>query len=268
MAFPRECRDQALFLSARRCCVCRRYRGVGVQVHHIVPQSNGGSNTLDNAIVLCLDCHMAAGHYNPQHPIGSKFSPEELRAHRDGWYEHVRSSGMEPLEPEYEGCYSRHLLCVDLKAANECLDGDGANLPFLLDSVYDSTASRFMRWAIADEAYPDGDPPPTPIVSEDFERLSAALARGEAAEEVFRELFGSDEADSSPFSPDTYSVVEGEGASTESELRSKQPRFGPPNDEEATDGSGCELWGEVPLATTDRVGGRRFGFGRRSAWYS
>ena len=218
MAFSRECKTEALLLSARRCCVCRRFRGVGVQVHHIVSESNGGSNTLDNAIVLCLDCHMAAGHYNPQHPIGIKFSPEELKSHRDSWYEKVQSSGMRPLETEFEGLYSRHLLCVDRKAANECLDGDGAALPFLLDSVYDSPAARFMRWVIADEAYPDGDPPPTPIVNEDYERLSAAFARGEA-EKVLGEFFGDDDTDSSPFSPDAFSLVQEEGASGESELR-------------------------------------------------
>lgn len=66
MGFSRAIREQALVLAARRCFVCRRLNGVGVEVHHITPLAQGGESTLDNAIVLCFDCHRAAGHYNQQ----------------------------------------------------------------------------------------------------------------------------------------------------------------------------------------------------------
>jgi hypothetical protein len=52
-------------------------------VHHIEQEADGGSNTIENAIVLCLRCHSEAGHYNPRHPIGAKYSPSELVRHRD-----------------------------------------------------------------------------------------------------------------------------------------------------------------------------------------
>lgn len=65
--------------------MCRQV-GRSVEVHHIVPAANGGPTTLDNAIVLCFNCHAEAGHYNPRHPRGTKYSPAELRRHRDEWW--------------------------------------------------------------------------------------------------------------------------------------------------------------------------------------
>jgi hypothetical protein len=64
-----------------------------MELNHIVQASSGGEWTLDNAIPLCFDCHAEVGHYNVQHPRGSKFTPTELKRHRDNWYSKVRSSG-------------------------------------------------------------------------------------------------------------------------------------------------------------------------------
>lgn len=33
------------------------FDGVGLQVHHIIPVSNGGSDDYENLILLCHDCH-------------------------------------------------------------------------------------------------------------------------------------------------------------------------------------------------------------------
>jgi hypothetical protein len=70
----------------RRCCLCHKFTGVGIECHHITPQSKGGDDTYDNCIPLCFDCHAEVGHYSAEHPRGTKFSPEELRGHRDHWY--------------------------------------------------------------------------------------------------------------------------------------------------------------------------------------
>ncbi len=51
-----------------------------------VQESQRGPDTIDNAIVLCLRCHGEVGHYNPKHPIGNKYTSEELVNHRDNWY--------------------------------------------------------------------------------------------------------------------------------------------------------------------------------------
>ena len=83
MAFSNKTKEKALLKSARRCCICLKYKGVKVEVHHIVPESITQDNTLKNAITLCFDCHSDAGHYNPKHPKGNKFSESELKKHRN-----------------------------------------------------------------------------------------------------------------------------------------------------------------------------------------
>lgn len=86
MPFPRDVRTEALVRAARHCCVCRHPKGTALEVHHIIPEADGGPDTFDNAIPLCFDCHASAGHYNIRQPRGTKFSPQELREHRDRWY--------------------------------------------------------------------------------------------------------------------------------------------------------------------------------------
>jgi hypothetical protein len=96
MPFPRDIRDIALVKSHRRCCVCHEFGGRSVNVHHIEQEADGGPNTLGNAICLCLRCHAEAGHFNPRHPMGTKYSPAELRAHRDQWWKHCEDHPDEP----------------------------------------------------------------------------------------------------------------------------------------------------------------------------
>lgn len=88
MSFPDLVREEALVRSRRRCCICQEFAGRNVNVHHIIQEADVGPNDIENAIVLCLRCHAEAGHYNPRHPLGTKYSPEELRCHRDKWWEH------------------------------------------------------------------------------------------------------------------------------------------------------------------------------------
>ena len=87
MPFPNTVREEALVKSQRHCCVCHDFAGRSINVHHIKQEAEGGPNTFENAIVLCLRCHAEAGHFNPKHPLGTKYSPSELIRHRDEWYE-------------------------------------------------------------------------------------------------------------------------------------------------------------------------------------
>ena len=81
-----------MIASARHCCVCHRYKGVKMEVHHIIQEADGGPNTFENAIPLCYDCHSDAGHFNDRHPKGTKFSKQELSKSRDTWYEFIKSN--------------------------------------------------------------------------------------------------------------------------------------------------------------------------------
>lgn len=89
MPFSRNVADEALVRCARTCCLCRRFAGTAIQTHHIIQEADGGSNELENCIPLCLLCHEEVGAYNPAHPIGRSFTPQELLRHRDIWFEFV-----------------------------------------------------------------------------------------------------------------------------------------------------------------------------------
>lgn len=73
--------SEALKLKVKRkthftCCLCK---GLGVEIHHIIPQEEKGPDTENNAAPLCPSCHEAYG-ANPQK---RKF----IRQARDLWYE-------------------------------------------------------------------------------------------------------------------------------------------------------------------------------------
>ena len=71
----KEIREKAAF----RCCRCQQ---VGIHVHHIIPQENGGSSNIDNAAPLCPSCHDYFGS-NPQ-------KRKEITQMRNWWYGQVK----------------------------------------------------------------------------------------------------------------------------------------------------------------------------------
>lgn len=91
MSFPAEIADMALHLSGRCCSICHKFCGGKIELHHISQKAKGGKDTLDNCIPLCFDCHAEVGNYNVEHPRGRRFSPAELRKHRDTWFAQVRT---------------------------------------------------------------------------------------------------------------------------------------------------------------------------------
>jgi hypothetical protein len=128
MPFSRTIREKALVAAARHCCVCHRYKGVKVEVHHIEPEEEGGSNGFENAISLCFDCHADAGHYNPRHPRGTRFSGEELRRHRDQWYRLVQEHAL-PSPVHDDVLYCRYLICRDFGIITGIAQGDLTKVP-------------------------------------------------------------------------------------------------------------------------------------------
>lgn len=114
MPFPTEIRQEALVRSHRRCCVCHEFGGRSVNVHHVIQEADGGSNALSNAICLCLRCHAEAGHFNPRHSLGTKYSPVELIAHRDQWWAHCTAHPDEPLGLALDVSYQSVLRTSDI----------------------------------------------------------------------------------------------------------------------------------------------------------
>ena len=76
--------SEAVKLAVRKrahfqCCLCK---SLGVENHHIVPQSESGSDNEENAAPLCPSCHETYG----ANPLKRKFISEA----RDFWYEICR----------------------------------------------------------------------------------------------------------------------------------------------------------------------------------
>lgn len=73
--------SEALKLTVKRrahfsCALCHT---IGVEIHHIIPQAENGSDLEDNAVSLCPSCHETYG----ANPEKRKF----IRQSRDFWYE-------------------------------------------------------------------------------------------------------------------------------------------------------------------------------------
>ena len=89
MGFLPKAKEDVLVRSGRHCCICHKFCGTKIEVHHIKPKSEGGKDTFDNAIALCFDCHADMSTYDHKHPKGTKYTESELIRHRDNWYERV-----------------------------------------------------------------------------------------------------------------------------------------------------------------------------------
>lgn len=83
MGFSANVRDEVLVRCGRHCCLCGKYAGLKIELHHIKQVADGGDDSADNCIPLCLDCHAEVKAYNPHHPKGRKFTERELKGHRD-----------------------------------------------------------------------------------------------------------------------------------------------------------------------------------------
>lgn len=70
---------QARRLAFFRCCYCHDRQGD--DVHHLIPKEDGGLAELENAILLCVQCHADYGHRSDKRA--------QLRQARDHWYEIV-----------------------------------------------------------------------------------------------------------------------------------------------------------------------------------
>ncbi len=92
MAFPPEVAEKALVACGRSCCLCHKFCGPKMELHHIIQKADGGEDTFENCIPLCFDCHADQKSYDFRHPKGRKYTPTELRSHRDKWYQKTQTS--------------------------------------------------------------------------------------------------------------------------------------------------------------------------------
>ena len=82
MSFPANAAAKLLADCKRHCCVCWRRCGFRIELHHIKPRSEGGSDDISNAIPVCFDCHAEIESTGPR---GRRFTPGELKEHKRRW---------------------------------------------------------------------------------------------------------------------------------------------------------------------------------------
>lgn len=87
MSFNNNEASKLLAECHRCCCICHKYCGNKIELHHIKQKSKGGNDSIKNAIPVCFECHAEIGSYNPNHPRGRQFTPYELKLHKEQWLE-------------------------------------------------------------------------------------------------------------------------------------------------------------------------------------
>ena len=92
MGFSEKVQTDALVACGRCCCICHKFCGTKINLHHIVQRADGGNDSFENCIPLCLDCHEDMGKPDSYHSTGKHYSPKELAMHRDSWYAQVKQS--------------------------------------------------------------------------------------------------------------------------------------------------------------------------------
>lgn len=75
MPFTQATKNRALRRSAHRCCICH---DLATEMHHILRQSEGGADTLENAAPLCGSCHDLYAHNAEMR--------HRIRQMRDDWW--------------------------------------------------------------------------------------------------------------------------------------------------------------------------------------
>jgi HNH endonuclease len=131
MGFPESIAEKALLDCSRCCCICHKFCGFKIELHHIVQKAQAGADTYENCIPLCLDCHAEVKAYDPKHPKGRKYTESELKQHRDKWYEKARSETLVVIHPD----------CVELDRKlflqiRELLPGKRGSIYFIRNHIY------------------------------------------------------------------------------------------------------------------------------------
>jgi hypothetical protein len=131
MGFPADISEKALLDCGRCCCICHKFCGFKIELHHIKQSSEGGEDSYENCLPLCLDCHAEVKAYNSKHPKGRKYTEPELKQHRDRWYEKVKNEHLLIIHPD----------CIDLDRKlflkiREILPNKGGSIAFIRNHSY------------------------------------------------------------------------------------------------------------------------------------
>jgi len=79
--------------SRYRCCYCQsqqRLIGILLTVEHIIPESLGGSTTLDNLCLACWDCNLIKGNRIAAIDPQTGTTVRLFNPNKQNWHEHFR----------------------------------------------------------------------------------------------------------------------------------------------------------------------------------
>lgn len=173
MPFPPKVQEDALVACGRHCCLCHKFCGIKIELHHIEQKSEGGKDTLENCIPLCFDCHGDMRSYDHKHPKGHKYTPGELQRHRDAWYAKIKGSP----SPSYgsahaaldQGVYLAIVRLLPYAGPMGLLDHHDFGAPFHT-SLFDEL-DRFVT---------ESEAPTMEFIDADLEGMRVALAESVA----------------------------------------------------------------------------------------
>jgi len=146
MGFSPTIKQQVMTDTARHCCVCHRYKGIKIEVHHLIQEADGGPNTYENAIPLCFDCHSDAGHFNDRHPRGTKFSIPELINARNKWYEFVKNNPIVEKKLIPNNIHTSYYLLHSFDVLESVITGDLTTLSKYRNRVLLSENEILREW--------------------------------------------------------------------------------------------------------------------------
>ena len=64
-------KERIIAMHGNRCVICgSRHHGNKLEIHHVIPKSEGGTNEVGNLIPLCHTCHCAVHKINDLNPYG------------------------------------------------------------------------------------------------------------------------------------------------------------------------------------------------------
>lgn len=123
MPFSESTKQEARSKSGYACCICHE-SSISIEVHHIIPQENSGSDTIDNAAPLCPNCHSDFG--------GNPEKVKRVKEMRDWWYKKV-----ENMYPANESNLIREM-SIDLSNIKE-------KLPDIKNALSEFTKLRIQQ---------------------------------------------------------------------------------------------------------------------------
>jgi hypothetical protein len=103
-----EIREEVIDIFSNRCACCHQ-SNIPLEVHHVVPVSQGGSHQISNLVPLCSDCHSAA-HGNQMAPrvrwyTNGQLKQSEFNQHLNFWKELREEFGSPRYDPQEDCVY-------------------------------------------------------------------------------------------------------------------------------------------------------------------